>query len=438
MIPRLIWTLLANRRNPGWRACLATIRRVRALPPVAFEAWQREQLADYLAWAGETLPYWREHIRPGTRLADLPILSRRDVQAHAVALRDPTRPVEQLIEDASGGSTGEPVRVWHDRAYELWVHATEVHVMETWGLRPWCRMAIVWGSDRDLATLGRRERWVTRLHDRHIFNAFRMGDEDLARFAEAFARIQPVYVQGYATALDVFASYLLEQGTRGGFGIRAIRSSAEVLSAPARVRIEEAFGAPVYDYYGSRESACLAAQCSEGGFHVLGHGRVIELVDDDGEPVPPGVEGRVLVTDFTNRAFGLIRYETGDVATWAEPGPCACGMPYPRLETIRGRTSDFITTPAGERIHGEWFTHLFYGRAGVVRFQVRQTARETLLVHTVGAADASDLADVLQAIRERMGAEVDVRWERVERIDDTVSGKRRFTVSDVPYVPGSA
>ncbi len=438
MIARLVWTLLARRRTPGWRAHLATIRRVRALAPEAFVAWQREAVTRHLAWARATLPYWRERIPAGADLADLPVLGRRDVQQHAEALRDPTRPLDRLHEDASGGSTGEPVRIWHDDDYKAWVEATEFHAFETWGLQPWCRTAVVWGSDRDLSLLSGREKLLNRLQQRHYFNAFNMGDRDLAAYADAFARIRPPYVQGYASALDVFARYLLAQGRAGGFGIRAIRSSAEVLSAAARARIEEAVGAPVYDYYGSRESACLATQCLHGGFHVLAHGRVIELVDDDGEPVPPGAPGRVLVTDFTNRAFGLIRYETGDVATWAEPGACACGMPYPRLGTIRGRTSDFITRRDGERIHGEWFTHLFYGRAGVERFLVRQTSLDALEVQTVGSAAEADLGDLLDAIRERMGPDVTVRWSRVERIDDTKSGKRRFTVSDVPYLPGSA
>ncbi len=438
MIARLVWTLLARRRTPGWRAHLATIRRVRALTPDAFAAWQREKVAEQLDWARATLPWWRERIPAGAELADLPVLTRRDVQQNADALRDPTRPVETLHEDASGGSTGEPVRVWHDDAYKAWLQATEFHVFETWGLRPWCRTAVVWGSDRDLSLLSGREKLFNRLEDRHYFNAFNMGDRDLAGYAEAFDRLRPPYVMGYASALDVFARYLLEHGREGEFGIRAIRSSAEVLTADARERIERAFGAPVYDYYGSRESACLASQCRHGGFHVLAHGRVIELVGDDGRAVEPGEPGRVLVTDLTNRGFGLIRYETGDVATWADDGACACGMPYPRLGTIRGRTSDFITRPDGERIHGEWFTHLFYGRDDVERFQVRQSDVHELHVHTVGAATEEDLADLLATIRERMGPGVDVRWARVERIDDTKSGKRRFTVSEVPYLPGSA
>ncbi|MFV1958820.1 MAG: hypothetical protein ACC662_05335, partial [Planctomycetota bacterium] len=88
-----------------------------------------------------------------------------------------------------------------------------------------------------------------------------------------------------------------------------------------------------------------------------------------------------------------------------------------------------------ERVPGEWFTHLFYGRRDVTRFQVRQTALESLHVRTVGPAREEDLGDVLHAIRERLGPEVVVTWEAVEDLEVGPSGKHRFTISDVSWRP---
>jgi phenylacetate-CoA ligase len=117
------------------------------------------------------------------------------------------------------------------------------------------------------------------------------------------------------------------------------------------------------------------------------------------------------VTDLSNRAFGLIRYENGDAASWStDPRPCPCGSSYPRLERVWGRTSDFVTTPSGERVHGEWFTHLFYGKDDVVRFQVRQTALDAVDVLTVGPAGEATMAPILAIMRARLGDGVRVAW----------------------------
>ncbi|MFV1959757.1 MAG: hypothetical protein ACC662_10140, partial [Planctomycetota bacterium] len=313
MIPRLAWTLLGARRYPGWRPRLARIRRLQRLDPASFASWQEEAVARHLRWAAVRIPWWRERIRPWHHLEDLPILSRAAVQRHAERLRDPARPLGRLEEQASGGSTGEPVVLWQDQAYKSWDHATEIHVMASWGLEPWCRGAFVWGSDRDLSTLPPRDRLWIRLLDRRLYDAFRMGEADLPAIAGDMERFQPRYVQGYASALELLARWLLAHRPGHRIRPRVIRSSAETLSAKAREAIEGAFHAPVRDFYGSRESASIAAECSRGSLHVQAHARVVEIVDEAGRVLGPGEPGRLLVTDLTNRAFGLIRYETGDV-----------------------------------------------------------------------------------------------------------------------------
>ncbi len=311
-------------------------------------------------------------------------------------------------------------------------------MLGTWGLKPWCRRAYLWGDDREQANIHWKERVARRLHTDLFLNAFEMDDAKMASFADRLEEFRPELVQGYATALDLFASYLLRTKRRP-LGPVAVRSSAEALSPAARARVEAAFGAPVRDFYGSRESSSLAAECAHGGFHVLAHGRHLELVDAAGTPVPPGVPGRVLVTDWTNRAFGLVRYANGDVASWSgDAAPCACGSAYPRLGKIHGRTSDFLTTPAGEKIHGEWFTHLFYGVDGVERFQVRQKALDAVEVATTGPAGPAVVEPLLAKMRARLGPRVTVTWSRVEAIPLTKSGKHRFTISDVPYLGGDA
>jgi phenylacetate-CoA ligase len=434
VIRRLGWHLVVGRREPRWREVAAEIAGVAGLDAARLAERTARVLGEHLRYVATTIPFHRARVAPDAPLTAFPILDRATLQREGEALRDPTRPVASLHEETSGGSTGEPVRLWNDADYAVWTFATEIHVLRSWGLTPWCRRTYLWGDDRERAQVGWKERIARRIHDDLFLNAFRMDDATIAAFADRLEWYRPELVQGYATALDLVASHLL-RAKRPPCRPVAVRSSAEALRPDARARIEAAFGAPVRDFYGSRESSSLAAQCAHGRLHVLAHGRLLELVDDAGRPCPPGVPGRVLVTDWTNRAFGLVRYANGDVASWApESPPCPCGSVYPRLDRILGRTSDFLTAPSGERIHGEWFTHLFYGIEGVGAFQVRQRARDRVEVATTGPAPEATLAPILSKMRARLGPGVSVTWARVAEIPPTRSGKHRFTISDVPYL----
>jgi phenylacetate-CoA ligase len=89
----------------------------------------------------------------------------------------------------------------------------------------------------------------------------------------------------------------------------------------------------------------------------------------------------------------------------------------------------------GELIHGEFFTHLFYGRNDVRQFQIHQTSLKLLTVRYVAAAASAHdfVAQIAAAIRGRMGEGTEVCVEACDAIPVPPSGKHRFTISDVPF-----
>jgi phenylacetate-CoA ligase len=310
--------------------------------------------------------------------------------------------------------------------------AAEMLVTGWWGVRIGDRTAGLWGADRDLGDLPFKERLALRAQRVRGLNAFRFDEAQLVAFAESLRRWRPVYLLGYAGALDLFARFLLERGL-DGIRPRAVRSSAEILHPDARERIAQAFGAPVYDYYGCREANCLAAECpSHQGLHVLEYGRLVEVLDANGEPSPAGVAGRVVVTDLWNEGMPLLRYATGDLAVRAE-GPCACGRGFARLARVVGRESDFVRTPDGRTLHGEVFSHLFYHVPGVLRFQVVQRTLDTIdvLVEPAPAAAPADLGPIAEGIARLVGPSVRSRVRLVAEIPLGPNGKRKFVISEV-------
>ena len=97
---------------------------------------------------------------------------------------------------------------------------------------------------------------------------------------------------------------------------------------------------------------------------------VLEVVDEENRPMPPGVPGRkVLLTNLVNQVQPLLRYELTDSVTLAG-GPNPLGLPYARLASVDGRSDDVITLPAASG--GQVAVHPFRLRAPleVAEYQV--------------------------------------------------------------------
>ncbi len=419
---------------------LATERKSRA----AIEGIQSEKLRRLIAHAAATVPFWRARfpaqgfdpfkVRSIADLSRLPLLEKEDLRARSDALLMAGRPDPEWIKNASGGSTGTPVVFYQDREYHRRMLADQLRHITWTGVPWWAARAFVWGSDRDSHDHdGATGRLKDVLAGVHYLNSFKARDEDYRDFAQECRRARVPILIGYASSLDHFARVVEASGAPSAWRPSAIQSSAERLTPEMRERIERVFGARVFDRYGSREMGNAAHECeAHAGLHVSMERIALEIVRA-GRPVPDGEEGEIVVTVLDNLAEPLIRYRVGDVGRKVTGPPCTCGRAYERIEITAGRTSDVFTSPSGRRIHGEYFTHLFYGKAGVALFRVTQETRERILIEIVRAPSFAEgeLESVQDGIREiDPGFLIEVRY--VDDLPIAESGKRRFTVSNVP------
>jgi len=159
--------------------------------------------------------------------------------------------------------------------------------------------------------------------------------------AELFHKLndyQPNILVGYASVLEGLALASAELELRS---LWQLANSSEQLTSRARERIEAAFHAPVLDHYGTGECLFLSDGCpTDGGAHVNADWAIVEVVDDDYQPVAPGELGRkVLVTNLANYAQPFVRYEVPDQVAWGAE-PCRCGNHLPRIARIEGRSAE--------------------------------------------------------------------------------------------------
>jgi len=115
-----------------------------------------------------------------------------------------------------------------------------------------------------------------------------------------------------------------------------IRDSAFGLNTSGRA-LATAWGVQVYSTYGITELANSLCECDAGtGGHLHDEMLHVEILDEEGKPMPDGEVGEVVATTFGVEAMPLIRYRTGDCAALFS-APCTCGRSTPRLGPIVGR-----------------------------------------------------------------------------------------------------
>src|SRR5439155_21307811 len=145
------------------------------------------------------------------------------------------------------------------------------------------------------------------------------------------------------------------------------------------------------------------------GAHVNADLAVLEVVDDDGRPVPPGTPGaKVYVTNLYNRVQPVIRYEVGDVVTMS-PDPCPCGNPLPLVQSVGGRTKErfWLDGEAGRReIPYYLFLAGLHHCTELAEHQVLQTGPRQFVVRVAPQPGRAVSADrVRRYVRQSVEAE---------------------------------
>ena len=278
---------------------------------------------------------------PFTRKDEL-AADQRDHPPYGSAL---TYPVERYcrLHQTSGTSTGRPLR-WLDTP-------------ESWDAVLHC-----WRVGFDLMGLTPRDR-VFFPFSFGPFIGFWSAFEAAARFGAlvmpgggmtSTARLRFLIEQA-ATVVFVtptYALHLAEVAAAEGIDLAASAVRTVVVAgepggtiAATRKRIEDGWGARVFDHYGLTEIGPVAVETADtpGEMYLLESEYLAEVLTPDGaDPVPPGAIGELVLTTLGRTACPLVRYRTGDlVRLAADPDPA--GRTWRRLAGgILGRADDMI------------------------------------------------------------------------------------------------
>ena len=439
-------------RTAFWAAERARLRPTRrlvremaaaeALSPDGLAALQTARLREFCARAARDVPWYRavfaeaglaaEDIRAPEDLLRLPLLDKAAIRRAGAALFHPDGGPFRVTE--TGGSTGDPLRI-HDSPLRQAVHlAARIRSRAWWGIPAGEPELVLFGGAFDRSARGLLHRAKDALLGSITYPAFGMTE---AHLDELFARLRamrPRHLFGYTSALCAFARHVRARTGRddggAGHGVEVVFTTSELLLPADRALLEETFGAAVADGYGSKEGGFIAHQCPEGAYHARTDTHVLEVLQD-GDPVPAGEPGELVVTFLGDWHWPFVRYRTGDSLALLEER-CPCGLPLPLVRLAGGRVTDLLTRRDGARVHGLGVIYPIRETPGVVRFQVHQRSLELVEVSLVveDGYPADGDATIARRIGETLGG-LRVVVRHVERIEQAASGKYRVVRSDV-------
>lgn len=372
--------------------------------------------------------------KPELYLQKLPLVTKDIIRNNFEQLKSRDLEQRQWYFETSGGSTGEPIKLI--QAWEYFDKSMAIKFLYSYlvaGREIGDPEVLIWGSERDIfqTTMGWKAKLSGFLRNSKYMNAFQMTPERMRAFIQSLNRKPPKLIVAYAQAIYELAQFAEEEQTPI-LPQKAIITSATTLYPWMREKIESVFQCKVFNRYGSREVGDIA--CERPGYEGLWAapwGNYIEIVDEDNNPLPAGVEGKILITNLNNFALPLIRYQIGDRGALSPDSNSE-----QILQQVSGRSADMFKTRDGTLVDGEYFTHLLYFKNWVQKFQAIQKDYSEIVFKIIKnpsdfQPNQEELNEIVAKCRLVMGNDCKVIFEFVNEIPPITSGKYRYTISEV-------
>ena len=280
-----------------------------------------------------------EDIRTLSDFQQLPLTSKEDLRLnYPFGLM--AEPPERLVRiHASSGTTGKPTVVGYTkRDIQLWAQIV-ADGLRLATVTPQDVVQIAYGYGLFTGGMG--------LH---------YGCEELGALVVPISggntQRQLMLMRDFGTTVlactPSYALYLAETLEEAGVSrselkLRVGIFGAEPWTEGMREEIEARLGLEAFDIYGLSEimGPGVAIECpAHQGLHIDRH-FYPEVLDENGRPVPEGVQGELVFTTLEKEGFPVLRYRTKDLTT-LHYGRCSCGHEGWTMDRVSARVDDML------------------------------------------------------------------------------------------------
>jgi phenylacetate-CoA ligase len=414
---------------------LKGLRKLNFLEKDALVELQQGKLMKLLSYAINNSKYYRD-LEIGINWNDnsfdiikkFPILDKTLLKKHEDDLV--TVDKNKTIRQVSSGSSGVQSTVYWTREEQSINRATQILFWE------WAGYKI---GDPLIQTGLSFERSIFKKIKDILFNttyvlAFSHSENDVLKALKKAKQNKRTVLAGYASSLYVFAQ--IAEKNKLNVEMKTVISWGDKMFDHYRKKIEQVFNTKVHETYGTTEGMMIGAQMDLNFMYQLSSHVFLEILDDDGNEVPDGAFGNVVVTNLNGFGMPLIRYKIGDLAIKLDQKkyPPKCKLNFPILEKVIGRDTDLVKTKLGKTLTVHSFTGIIEHFPEIIQFCVIQEKLEGVKIKFIKGMNFSHfvLTQIESKVRQHLGeADFKIEFEEVDYIAPTKSGKPQIIISSL-------
>ncbi len=222
-------------------------------------------------------------------------------------------------------------------------------------------------------------------------------------------------------------------GFRRDFCIKHAWFTGEMLTPSLREVFEQKYKIDTRQAYAVTEpGGAIAYECHrKDGMHFMDE-YIVEIVDSGtGKQLASGEIGEIVVTPIHNQTWGLIRFGTGDLASYITEA-CPCGRTANRLTGIVGRASDavkvrgmFVITKQAEEVFSSFIE--------ITRYQLivgRRQHRDEITLRLELKDTDIDKTKLIDVLNRRFQDTCRIKIDKIEFVASGTIPEERKTIID--------
>ena len=363
---------------------------------------------------------------------DLPVLTKKDLQKPLKERLSKGYSEKSVFINKTSGSSGDPFVFAKDKEAHAITWASIIHRFGWYAIDfNSSYQARFYGIPLDFIGY-RKERLKDFLSKRYRFPIFDLSDKVLDGVFNHFKTKKFDYINGYTSSIVLFGKYLQARNiilTDICPTLKVCMVTSEMLFEDDKILLEKHLGIPIVNEYGASELDLIAFQPRSVGtkdeWQVNSETLFVEILDEKNQPVPYGIEGKIVITSLYNKAHPFIRYEIGDVGILDEKST----LKKPILKKLIGRTSDIAILPSGKKSPGLTFYYvtksIIEDNGNVKEFIIRQTKLDTFEIDYVSsiALTSKQILEIEKAIANYLEPGLHFTYNRKEVLERTKRGK---------------